>query len=77
MNIYIGIYIYFFYKYNGLWYYKLLQNDEYFLIFTLHYATIRATVCSNRLWESIKCMVEFMRAPDWFSPAVSANSCVE
>ena len=47
---------------------------------TIHYATSRATVRSNRWLEPIECRVELMRVYDWFLLTVDANcytrSCV-
>ena len=40
----------------------------------IHYATIHATVCSNRWKEPIQCLVKWMRDSDWSSPSVAANS---
>ena len=44
---------------------------------TTHYATLRATVCSNRSREPIRNALPLNSAFNWFPPKVTAISCTK
>ena len=69
---------------NILWWDWLMRHNRHTQVnltrglkSTIYPTSFRATVCSNRWREPIKCWVEWTGISYWFPPTVAANSCTK